>query len=143
MKERWHTLANAILNGELQSVAYARIYGVKPETARVNCSRLMQNPAFAALLSELREASELSNEAIRTEIVAGHLSDMRNDSLSVADRRAARVALGKICGLELQNTRVKVENDSADDYFMEVLKRCEQAMKDTEEERRERGRRLR
>ena len=143
MKERWHTLANAILNGETQSTAYARIYGVKAETARPNCSRLMQNPAFVSLLEELREARQIDEEAVRAEIVAGHLADMRNDKLPTADRRAARVALAKVYGLELNKAQIRVEKDPLDALIEEQLKRCEEAMKEQEEARRERGRRLR
>lgn len=140
MKERWHTLANAILNGEPQSAAYARIYGVKPETARPNSSRLMLNPAFINLLEELREARQIDEEAIRAEIVAGHLADMRNDKLPVSDRRAARVALAKVYGLELSKAQLRVEKDPIDEYIADQLKRCEQAMIDGEDARRKKGR---
>lgn len=141
MKERWHAFANAILSGEVQSTAYARIYGVKDETARANSSRLMQNPAFVALLSNLREARQLDEEAVRAEIVAGHLADIRDESLSTADRRAARVALSKIYGLEFSKAHVKIENDPADEYIYEMLERCEIATKREREERLERNRR--
>lgn len=142
MKERWHTLANAILNGEPQSVAYARIYGVKPETARPNSTRLLQNPDFVALLESLREARQMDDEAIRAEIVAGHLADIRNESLPVADRRAARVALGKVCGLELSKAHIKVETSPADALIMEQMRLCEIAMEREQEKRLERGRRI-
>lgn len=125
MRERWHAFANAVLSGEVQSTAYARIYGVKPETARANSSRLMQVPAFMKLLSDLREARQLDEEGVRAEIVAGHLADIRNESLSAADRRAARIALSKVYGLELNKAQVKVESNSVDEYIREQLNLCE------------------
>lgn len=142
MTERWHTLANAILRGETASVAYARIYGVKAETARPNCSRLMQKPDFIALLESLREARLMDEDAVRGEIVAGHLSDMRNESLPVSDRRAARIALSKIYGLELNKTQVKIDKDPTEEIILEQLRLAEKAMIDGEEERRARGRRI-
>lgn len=140
MKERWHALANAILDGETQSSAYARIYGVKSVTARANCSRLMQKPAFVSLMADLREAREADDKAIRAEIVAGHLSDMRNEALPASERRAARIALAKVYGLECLKSHVKVENSEDDLRFQAILQKCQENLEKAAEARVNRAR---
>ena len=116
MRENWYSLAHAIISGRKPAEAYAELYGTGERSSSANCSRLMAKAAFRKLLADLREAKQADADAVRSELVAGHLADSRNEALSPADRRAARIALAKMYGLELNKAAVKVET-SEDEVF--------------------------
>ena len=111
MKENWYSLAHAIISGRKPAEAYAELYGTSKQSSAANCSRLMAKVSFQKLLADLREAKQADAEAVRAELVAGHLADSRNETLSPVDRRAARIALAKMYGLEQSRASVKVEID--------------------------------
>lgn len=129
-------MAHAIISGKKPAEAYAEIYGVKKTSADANCCRLMAKEGFQSLLAELRAAKFADADAIRAEVVAGHLADCRNEALSAADRRAARLALAKIYGLEQSKTAVKIETDEDELIWRQAMswpKRLEELKKDREQ----------
>ena len=104
-------MAHAIISGRKPAEAYAELYGTSKQSSAANCSRLMAKGSFQKLLADLREAKQADSDAVRAELVAGHLADSRNEKLSPVDRRAARIALAKMYGLEQGKASVKVEID--------------------------------
>ncbi len=121
MKENWYSLAHAIISGRKPAEAYAELYGTSKQSSAANCSRLMAKESFQKLLADLREAKQADADAVRAEIVAGHLADSRNEALSPADRRAARLALAKLYGLEQSKASVKVGLDEDEKIFWAAM----------------------
>ncbi len=60
-----------------------------------------------SVIRDIHEAERSDTAQIRAEIIAGHLRDMRDESLEAKERRAARIALARMLGLETQVVEVK------------------------------------
>lgn len=135
---RWHEVASLhVLRGMSPAAAYRRVYGVSDGSY---ASVLFKKPGFVEIVERLRFASALDDDSVRKNIEALYLQTVTDPAENVKNKLAAASQWQKLRGLE--SRKVEITN-KVDEFILEQLKKCEEAMTMQAEIRAAKGRKLR